>query len=189
MEGMFYMYAGYDGRWWPLARILTSETQIDQIFNRLLPRRIRHLPVLGYSTFFLLIGTSYTNSYGFAKNFLTGFSPTTKDPYKLNQHGVKVTAAIVITVVSFVLYHDKTLALRLNRLFAVYKVLLISIGCIIAFVYSAYRAEGIQWSDDRSGWKVVTGFLQVLYAYQGWETPFFVRVSFSQRKSEGRTRV
>jgi len=166
--------------------MLTSEPQIDQIFSRLLPRRIRYLPVLAYSTFFLLIGTPYTNSYGFAKNFLTVFSPKTKDPYELNQHGVKVTAVIVITLVSFVLYRYKTLALRLNRLFAVYKVLLISIGCIIAFTYSV---EGISWSYPAKGWRIVTGFLAVLYAYQGWEIPFFVRVSFSRRKSEDWARV
>ena len=179
MEGMCYMYAGYDGRWWLLPRILTSEPQIDQIFSRLLPRRIRYLPVLAYSTFFLLIGTSYTNSYGFAKNFLTGFAPTTKDPYELNQHGVKVTAVIVITVVSLVLYRDKSLTLRLNRLFAIYKVLLISVGCIIAFTYSV---EGISWSYPAKGWRIVTGFFAVLYAYQGWEIPFYVRVVLSEKE-------
>jgi len=178
------MYAGYDGCWWLLPRVLTSEPQIDQIFSRLLPRRIRYLPVLAYSTFFLLIGTSYTNSYGFAKNLLTGFSPTTKDPYELNQHAVKVTAVIVITVVSLVLYRDKTLALRLNRLFAVYKVLLIFIGCVIAYTYSV---EGISWSHPAEGWRTATGLLAVLYAYQGWEIPFYVRVVLS--KNEGRTRV
>ena len=107
---------------------------------------------------------------------MTGFSPTTKNPYQLNQHVVKVTAVIVITVVSLVLYRDKSLTLRLNRLFAIYKVLLISIGCIIAFTYSD---EGISWSYPAEGWRIITGFFAALYAYLGWEIPFYVRMYHS----------
>jgi amino acid transporter len=179
MEGMCYMYAGYDVHWWPLPRILTSGPQVDQIFSRLLPRRIRHLPVLGYSSLFLLIGTSYTSSYGFANTFLPGLSLMTKGPYKPNQLNVGVTAVIAITVVSLVLYRNKTLALRLNRLFAVYKVLLISVVCILLFAYSS---KGIQWSHPANGWRVVPGFFAVLYAYEGWETPFYVRVVLSEKE-------
>jgi len=179
MEGMCYTYAGCDVRWWPLPRILTPEPQIDQIFSRLLPRRIRYLPSLAYSSFFLLIGTSYTNSYAFARILLIGFNLGPNSPYELAQRVVEVTAVIAITVVSLVLYRDKTLALRLNRLFAVYKVLLASIGCIIAYTYSV---EGISWSHPANGWRIVPGFLAVLYAYQGWEIPFYVRVVLSEEE-------
>jgi len=55
----------------------------DRPTQPLLLRWIRYLPVLSYPFFFLLTGTSYTTSYGFAK-FLTGFNPTTKNSYKLN---------------------------------------------------------------------------------------------------------
>jgi hypothetical protein len=81
--------------------------------------------------------------------------------------------------VSLVLYRDKTLALRLNRLFAAYKVLLISIGCILAFTYSV---EDISWSHPANGWRVVPGFFAVLFAYQGWEIPFYVRVVPSEKE-------
>jgi len=179
MEEMCYTYARYDVRWWPLPRMLTTEPQIDQIFRRFLPRRVQYLPLLGYSFFFLLVGTSYTNSYAFSKKFLVVFSPITKDPYELNQHGVKGTAVFVITIVSFLLYRSRSLALRLNRVFAVFKVLLIAIGCIIAFTYSV---EGISWSHPANGWRIVTGFLAVLHTYRGWEIPFYVRVVLSEKE-------
>jgi len=159
--------------------MLTTEPQIDQIFSQWLPQRIRYLPVLGYSFFFLLIGTSYANSYAFSRKFLAVFSPTTKDPYELNQHVVKGTAVFVITIVSFLLYRSRSLALRLNRLFAVYKVLLIAVCCITAFRYSV---KGISWSHPANGWRIVTGFYAVLDTYRGWEIPFYVRAVLSEKE-------
>jgi len=120
----------------------------------------------------IIIGTAYPNAFGFAKHVLIAFNPNVSDPYDLNPHAVKGIAVAVLTVVTLVLYRHKWLAIRLNRLFALYKVGLLLVLSIIGFIY---RREGIKWGRPANDGKFVPAFFMVLFSYKGWETPFYVR--------------
>lgn len=120
----------------------------------------------------ILIGTAYPNAFGFAKHILISFNPHIKDPYQLDQHAVKGVAVAVVTAVTLILYRNKWLAIRMNRLFAVYKVGLLFGLSIVGY---AHRHEGVTWSQPFNGSKFISGFFVVMFSYQGWEIPFYVR--------------
>jgi len=105
-----------------------------------------------------------------------------------------VTAAIVITAVSPFLYRNRSLALRLNWLFAIYKALfkalLIAIGCVTTFAYSA---EGTARPHPANRWRTVTGFFALLHTYRGREIPFHEHAAPPEKEqrsdsSEGQVR-
>lgn len=119
----------------------------------------------------LTLGTAYPNSFGFAKYVLQACNPHTTDPHDLNPHAVKGVAVTVVTAVTLVLYRHKWMGLRFNRLFAIYKVILLLAISIIGY---RWRLAENEWTLHTKGSKPISALFVVLFSYQGWEIPFYV---------------
>jgi hypothetical protein len=131
---------------------------------------------LAYSCFFIALGTPFPNAFGFAQHFLLACSRVGDKPFGLNQNAVKGVAVVVLAVTTLIIYRDKWLGIRLNRIFAGYKVLLLFIVfSIVGMANPQHEQTGMGWGKHQSSdFKPLAGLFLVLFAYQGWETPFSV---------------
>jgi hypothetical protein len=129
---------------------------------------------LAYSCFFIALGTPFPNAFGFAQHLLLACNPVGNNPYRLDQNAVKGVAVGVLAVATFIIYRDKWLGIRLNRIFAGFKVLLLLVA-FSAVGMANTQSEQTGWGKHQSlGPKPLAGLFLVLFAYQGWEIPFSV---------------
>jgi amino acid transporter len=131
---------------------------------------------LAYSCFFIALGTPFPNAFGFAQFFLLACNSLGDNPYDLDQNIVKVVGVIVLTVTTLIIYRGKWLGIRLNRIFAGYKVLLLFVAFFaVGVANTQHQQTGTGWGKHQSPkFNPLAGLFLVLFAYQGWETPFAV---------------
>jgi hypothetical protein len=86
-------------------------------------------------------------------------------------------AITIVTIVCFILYCSSNFGLYINKAFALYKVLLLSM-LIIAGTVIAVREKSPgrrDWDDERPGSpNIALAMVIVLFAYQGWENANYV---------------
>jgi amino acid transporter len=144
---------------------------LDEVF-----RSPELLATVLFSTFFITTLNTNGNSIQFALNVLLTANPEATDPTQLDKRLVTYVAITILTVVCFIHYFSRNSGLLLNLMFAVYKVILVTIFIICGCIASSKPSNGkSDWGDQPIESKdVLAAMIFITYSYQGWENANYV---------------
>jgi hypothetical protein len=137
------------------------------------------LTTILFSGFFLVLGNSYGNSITFAKQTILAADSSATKTTELDSRLVRFVAITVLSVVCLLHYFSNRFGLFLNKLFAIFKTVLL-FTVFIAGVKAASK-EGSGLSDFnvthgvRNPADGLAAMVLIFYAYQGWENANYVR--------------
>jgi amino acid transporter len=128
-----------------------------------------------------VLGNSYGNSVTFAKHTMLASDPNAAKTTELDSRLVRFIAIAVLSAVCLLHYFSNRFGLFLNKLFALFKTVLL----FTVFVAGAKAAgkEGSGLSDFNQTHGIrnpadgLAAMVLIFYAYQGWENANYVRVS------------
>jgi amino acid transporter len=136
------------------------------------------LATIIFSGFFLVLGNSYGNSVTFAKQILLASDTSYENTTDIDERLIRFIAIVVLSAVCLLHYFSNKFGLFLNKLFAIFKTILL-FTVFVAGVKSA-RKEGSGLddftqthgaSDSANG---LAAMVLIFYSYQGWENANYV---------------
>lgn len=136
---------------------------LDEIY-----RRPELLATILFSGFFLLLANSYGNSIQFAKHILVAAIPDLEDSTQLDSRLVRFIAISALTFVCLIHWHSSRAGLFLNKLVALFKILLLAVVVIAGMAKSSGSKS--KWSDSgdvSSASDGMAGMVLIFYSYQG----------------------
>jgi amino acid transporter len=131
-----------------------------------------------FSGWFLLLANSYGNSVTFAKHVMLAASPSTSMSTELDSRLIRFIAIVVLAFVCLLHYFSGRFGLFMNKLLAIFKVLLLT-TVIIAGVNSSNKpGSGLKDFKESHGKKNsadgLAAMVLILYAYSGYENANYV---------------
>lgn len=136
------------------------------------------LATIIFSGFFLVLGNSYGNSVTFAKHVMLAVEPDYATTTELDTRQVRFIAIVVLSAVCLLHYFSNKFGLFLNKLFALFKVILL-ITVFVAGIKAANK-DGSGRNDfrethgERKSVDGLAAMVLIFYAYQGWENANYV---------------
>jgi len=136
------------------------------------------LATILFSGFFLVIGNSYGNSVVFAKHVLLAADPSAEKSTELDSRLVRFIAISVLAFVCLLHYFSARFGLFMNKLFALFKILLLT-TVFIAGTKSAKNSDsGLKdFTRDHGSGNSLDGLaamVLILYSYSGYENANYV---------------
>ncbi|KAH8655058.1 amino acid permease-domain-containing protein [Tricladium varicosporioides] len=136
------------------------------------------LSTILFSGFFLVLGNSYGNSVTFAKQVLLASNSTYEKTTDLDDRLVRFIAVVILSAVSLLHYFSNKFGLFLNKLFALFKTILL----LTVFIAGAKAAgkEGSGFGDFSQTHGMsnpadgLAAMVLIFYSYQGWENANYV---------------
>jgi hypothetical protein len=141
---------------------------------------------LACAAFFLMVGKGVANALAFARFVTVAALPDYSDGQDLNAKVIKLIAVCIVSVVCLIHYFSTDLGRLLNKLTALYKLILLVVVFGSGFwVAARVQHVGLGREDDQPPVPGVTSrlgaFVLILYSYSGWENANYVSVHDDQR--------
>lgn len=125
-----------------------------------------------------MLGNSYGNSVAFAKHALLAVDPDVAKSAQLDTRLVRFIAIAVLTVVCFLHYFSSRFGLFLNKLLALFKIILLFTVFVAAIIAREYEDSGRQdfneYHGDQNAMNGIAAMVLIMYTYQGWENANYV---------------
>lgn len=137
------------------------------------------LATIIFSGFFICFGTSASNSIAFARYVMLAAEPQVQNESELDRRLIAFIAITINVITCLLLYFSNGLALALNRITAVYKIVLMLVVFVAGVAASSKQDSGASdfentYSSDPT--KTLSALVYILFAYQGWENANYVRL-------------
>ncbi|KAL6252611.1 hypothetical protein RBB50_000330 [Rhinocladiella similis] len=136
------------------------------------------LSTILFSAFFLCLGNSYGNSVTFSKQTLLASDSSATKMAELDTRLVRFIAISVLSVVCLLHYFSNRFGLFLNKLFAIFKTVLLLTVFIAGVKASSKEGSGLsdfgKTHGDRGATDGLSALVLIFYAYQGWENANYV---------------
>ncbi|CRG91397.1 Low-affinity methionine permease [Talaromyces islandicus] len=135
------------------------------------------LATILFSGFFICFGTSASNSIAFARYVMLAAEPQVQNEGELDKRLIGFIAITINFVTCLLLYFSSGLALALNRISAVYKIILMLIVFIAGAAASTKQDSGVHDFENTHGsssTETLAALVYILFAYQGWENANYV---------------
>lgn len=157
---------------------LFNSLQLDAVY----PQGIYF--TIAFAGFFIAIANTTGNAIAFA-NFVMLAATAKDDPRgELDVRIVHMIAIVIVAVVCLIHAIFPSLGLFLNKLLALYKLLLMILIVLVAgIVYGSKHPKGSGKNDfgdsntTQPGTSNFTAIIYVLYSYTGWENANYVRAT------------
>jgi amino acid transporter len=134
-----------------------------------------------FSGFFIILGNSYGNSVTFAKQTILASDSNITRTTDLDSRLVRFIAIVVLSAVCILHYSSNRFGLFLNKLFALFKTILLLTVFIAGMKAIGKEGSGLADFYDNHGVRHPTDGLSamvlILYSYQGWENANYVCLS------------
>jgi amino acid transporter len=128
-----------------------------------------------------MLNNTYGNSVTFAKHVMLAANPSTSISTELDSRMIRFIAIVVLTVVCLLHYFSSRFGLFMNKVLAIFKLLLL-VTVIIAGVNAAKEpGSGLKDFEESYGKKNsadgLAAMVLILYAYSGYENANYVSPS------------
>lgn len=138
-----------------------------------------------FSVFWIPLATSAASSSSFATYVLHLMYPTFPIG-QLDNRWLKFVQAVTQGVVCLALYFAYQLCMKLNKLFAIFKVCLIIAFSIAGFMASREGVSGLNdfrhKQEGYAGIDALSAMIYVIHSYQGWEYSNYIAGEFKAPK-------
>lgn len=131
-----------------------------------------------FSGFFLVLGNSYGNSVTFAKQVILASDPSYQSTTELDNRLIRFIAIVVLSAVCLLHYFSNKFGLFLNKLFAIFKIILLFTVFIAGVKAANKEGSGLEdfteihgASESADG---LAAMVLIFYSYQGWENANYV---------------
>ncbi|KAK7897883.1 hypothetical protein LTR67_004515 [Exophiala xenobiotica] len=131
------------------------------------------LSTILFAAFFLCLGNSYGNAVTFAKQTILASDPSANRMSDLDTRLVRFIAVAVLSVVCLLHYFSNRFGLFMNKLFAMFKTVLLLTVFIAGMKASTKDGSGLadfgKNQGSRGAADGLSAMVLIFYAYQGWE--------------------
>lgn len=153
-------------------------------FNKVWPRPKPFSGIL-FGVYFIVLGHTSGNAIAFARQVVLTANPppplpadgTRPGPPVFDSRIVNLIALSVLGLVCLLHYFTKRLGLFLNRLSALYKVILLFTVASLA-IRSRQKHIDFEWQNrsvpEFKAFDSISGFIYIVYSYSGWENSNYV---------------
>lgn len=136
------------------------------------------LATILFSGFFIFLSNSYGNSVTFAKQTILASDSSIARTTDLDSRLVRFIAIVVLSTVCLLHYSSNRFGLFLNKLFAIFKTILLFTVFVAGVKAAGKEGSGLADFYDNHGVRHPTDGLAamvlILYSYQGWENANYV---------------
>ncbi|KAE9379783.1 hypothetical protein N431DRAFT_527234 [Stipitochalara longipes BDJ] len=136
------------------------------------------LATIVFSGFFLVLGNSYGNAITFAKQVILASDPDYEDATALDNRLIRFVAIFVLSAVCLLHYFSNKFGLFLNKLFALFKIVLLFTVFVAGVKAAGKEGSGLhdftQTHGARDSANGLAAMILIFYSYQGWENANYV---------------
>ena len=141
-----------------------------------------------FAGFFIALGHTAGNSIAFSRHILLA-AQNACDPVKLYEDAAltKFVAIIVLGLVCLLLWISPKTGLFLNKLLALYKVVLLLVMAIAGIASSGKEHSGAHdddWHKPSGGIETISGLIYIIYSYTGWENANYIIGDIKTKKRD-----
>jgi amino acid transporter len=137
------------------------------------------LATILFSGFFLSVSTSHGNSVAFAKQVLLAAEPSSRISSDLDSRLVRFIAIVSLAAACLLHYFSGRFGLFMNKLLAVFKILLLFTVFVAGVKASRTPDSGLkdftQSHGPKGRWDGLAALVSILYSYAGYENANYVR--------------
>ena len=129
-----------------------------------------------FAGFFIALGHTAGNSVAFSRHVLLAAQETSDpDKLKFDSRLMKIIAIVILGIVCLLLWITPKTGLFLNKLLALYKVVLLLVLGIAGIAARQNRGSGAHdWSSPEVGVNTISGLIFIIYSYTGWENANYI---------------